>query len=444
MSVVDLSLVIPCYNEEPILAQSLEELLAVLRGTRLTYELIFVDDASRDRSHELLQAFCRRYPDLPVQIIRHPVNLGRGRTVTDGWRAARGRIIGYLDIDLEVHARYLPAMVDAIDREGYDGAVAWRIYTVSWSLMGRAMLSRGYHWLVRYGLGLPFRDTEQGYKFFTREAIMPVLSQVQDPGWFWDTELMAQAWLHGLRICEIPCRFIRRTDKRSSLRVWRDTWRYLVALGRFRRRWLRPSAQTSWLYRVPGVYQLAMALLYRQGARGRHQAVAQRIPSGSSVLDVCSGDCALYTAWLRHDSVDYLGLDLNPCLLHAGARRGARVRLMDVRQDDLPPADVVVMQASLYQFIPHQQAMLQKLLRAARRQVILVEPVQNWATNGTRWRRWLARRWTNPGTGEVPYRLARLELEQLLREHGAVEISELAGGRELMGLFCVKDERASR
>jgi len=210
MNEIDLSLVIPCYNEAPILAESLRELIAVLRGTRLAYELILVDDASRDGTAQLLEQFRQQYAEVPIQVIRHATNRGRGRTVTDGWRAARGRIVGYLDIDLEVHARYVPAMVDAIDRQGADGAVAWRIYKVMWSVLLRALCSKGYHFLVRGMLHLPFKDTETGFKFFRREAVLPLLETVQDPGWFWDTELMARAWFQGLRITEIPCLFLRR------------------------------------------------------------------------------------------------------------------------------------------------------------------------------------------------------------------------------------------
>ena len=437
MGVIDLSVVIPCYNEAAILAQSVEELVAVLRGTRLSSELIFVDDGSSDETVHSIQACRQRYADIPTQSIHHASNMGRGRAASDGFRAANGRIVGYLDIDLEVHARYVPAMVDAIDRQGYDVAIARRIYKFARPVMFRALCSKGYHRLVRWSLGLPFEDTEAGFKFFRRESLMRVLDHVQHPGWFWDTEIMAQAWLQGLRIREIPCLFIRRTDKPSSVRVWRDSWRYLIALLTFKRRWLRCPSQTSLLYRVPWLYHGAMALVYRYTERRRLGEVVRYVPRQVSVLDVCSGDCALYHRWLKGHAADYLGVDLNPRLLHAGARRGAHVRLMDVRNGELPQADVVVMQSSLYQFIPHHNAILQKLLRAARQRVIVVEPISNWATDPRPWRRRLSHRWTNPGTGPVPERFSRPELEQLFRHYGASEIAEASTSRELIGVFDV-------
>ena len=162
--VIDVSIVIPCYNEVKLLAHSVDELVAVMRQTSLRYELIFVDDKSRDATLALLHEQQRRYPDVEMTIHAHEQNQGRGRTATDGFRLARGRIAGYLDIDLEVHARYIPAMVDAIDRQGYEVATAWRVYQATRSGMFRALCSKSYHSLARWALDLPYEDTETGFK----------------------------------------------------------------------------------------------------------------------------------------------------------------------------------------------------------------------------------------------------------------------------------------
>jgi len=441
MAAIDVSVVIACYNEERILAASVEELLAVLRATRLSFELIFVDDASQDQTLRAIEACVARHPDVPMRVIRHAANTGRGRTVADGFRAARGRIVGYLDIDLEVHARYVPSMVDAIDREGYDAATAWRIYKLRWFVLLRAVCGAAYRGLVRAVLRLPCKDTEAGFKFFRREALLPLLEQVRDPGWFWDTELMARSCMHGLRMKEVPCLFIRRADKRSTVRVVRDSARYLAALWRFRRGWRRCPAQTGLLYRSPRLYHWAMRLLYRGGERRRLEAVARLIPDGASVLDVCAGDGSLYTRTLR-GRAEYLGLDCNPRLVQEGICRGARMRLADVTREALPEADVVVMQASLYQFIPNEAVMLRRLLGAARRRVIVAEPIRNWATDTRAWRRALSRWWTNPGSGPATERFSRSGLEALLRRHGAAEVRHTLDGRELIAVLDVAPETA--
>lgn len=110
-----LSLVLACYNEAEHLEASFAEIRETLEQTSWPFEVIFVDDVSRDRTREILREIVAAHPDLDLRVILHETNRGRGRTVTDGFRAARGVVAGYLDVDLEVHARYVPSLVRAIE-----------------------------------------------------------------------------------------------------------------------------------------------------------------------------------------------------------------------------------------------------------------------------------------------------------------------------------------
>ena len=233
---MEISVIIACYNEQPVLRASVAELIGVMNLTRYhnSYELIFVDDLSRDNTVEIIHEIMEAYPQLPMKLIRHERNTGRGRTVTDGLRAAQGRIAGFLDIDLETPARYIPAAVLEIER-GAEVATALRVYTFLWRTFYRQILSVGYHALEAKALRLPLKDTEVGFKFFNRERILPILDECQDPGWFWDTEIMARSYFAGLKIIEIPTLFIKRYDKKSSVRLVHDTLEYFQKLNRFRR-----------------------------------------------------------------------------------------------------------------------------------------------------------------------------------------------------------------
>lgn len=230
----DLTLVIACYNEEPILAESVAETLRVLDSLKLTSEIIFVDDASRDNTVRVIDAIIRDHPCRTIRKIVHPTNVGRGGTVTDGIEAASGRFVGFIDIDLEVHARYIPACIVALEA-GCDVATALRVYKFYWRSLDRYFLSKGYRALMQRILRIPLQDTETGFKFFRRERILPVLSVTQDRGWFWDTEVMVRAYHAGLHIVEIPALFVRRFDKQSSLNVLSDSVDYFRKLWRFRR-----------------------------------------------------------------------------------------------------------------------------------------------------------------------------------------------------------------
>ena len=236
----DVSIVIPCYNEEAILEASVREITQVMDQTRYSWELIFIDDKSRDQTPSLLEKLIADRPN--ARALFHQQNVGRGGTASEGLGMARGRVIGFLDIDLEVHARYIPTMALAID-SGYDVATARRIYKVplKWDDLLRDILSVGYRWLVRHLLELPFQDTESGFKFFRADSIRPLLKMAQSQGWFWDTEIMALAHRAKLRVIEIPCVFVRRYDKVSTVRPFRDSWAYLTALLEFKRRAPSPA-----------------------------------------------------------------------------------------------------------------------------------------------------------------------------------------------------------
>jgi glycosyltransferase involved in cell wall biosynthesis len=228
------SLVLACYNEEQILETSFAEIREILRELGRPFEVIFVDDASRDRTREILRALVAAHSDLDLNVILHERNQGRGATVTDGFRAARGEITGYLDVDLEVHCRYVPSLVRALE-QGADVATVRRIYAFQILRLDRYLMSRGYSFLVRRLLGVDLQDTETGFKFFRREKLLPVLDQIRDPGWFWDTEFMVRALRRGLRIVEIPGAYLRRYDKASTVRGLRDSAEYFLKLLSFRR-----------------------------------------------------------------------------------------------------------------------------------------------------------------------------------------------------------------
>ena len=229
-----LSVVIACYNEAPVLRDSFAELRDTLDAWGRPWEAIFVDDVSRDATRAIIGDIVATHPGHDLTVLLHERNQGRGATVTDGFRTARGEIAGYLDIDLEVHCRYIPALVRAIER-GADVATVHRIYAFQLRSLDRWLMSTGYLWLVRKLLATKVQDTETGYKFFRRGTVLPLIEEVRDPGWFWDTEFMIRAERRGLRIAEVPGAFVRRYDKQSSVSGIRDSVSYFRRLLRFRR-----------------------------------------------------------------------------------------------------------------------------------------------------------------------------------------------------------------
>ncbi|MDD2890739.1 MAG: glycosyltransferase family 2 protein [bacterium] len=231
----DLSLIIACYNEEQILVKNVSEIIEILDKTNLSYEIIFVDDCSKDRTREKIEEIMLTYKAKNLQKIFHKENIGRGGAVKDGIRMAKGKITGYIDVDLEVNAEYISEFVDAI-KNGYDIAVAHRIYKFQIKLMGicRLILTKAYHWLVEIILGLPYKDTEAGYKFFDTNKIVPMIDEIKNMQWFWDTEFMARTYVHNYKVKEIPCIFIRKYERHSTVRIFSDSFRYFIKLLQFK------------------------------------------------------------------------------------------------------------------------------------------------------------------------------------------------------------------
>lgn len=233
MKDIALSLVLPCYNEEEIFTESVTKISETLDASGLSYEVIFVEDKSRDATAKLLQDVLKK--NKRFRAIFHDANKGRGSSVSDGIRAAKGRVVGFIDIDCEVSPVYIPEMAAMIISNKADMVLGSRIYRTGITRIHREILSAGYRWLADTMIGTGGIDTESGYKFFNRMKILPVLDTCKHTGWFWDTEIVIRAKRAGLRVEAHPVLFLRRTDKTSTVRIFQDTMDYLVALWNFRK-----------------------------------------------------------------------------------------------------------------------------------------------------------------------------------------------------------------
>lgn len=240
---IDATLILPCYNEAEHFEKSVARILRVLRKTNYDWEVIFIDDKSSDETAKKIREFLKlnkfqeqtKNPPANVSFraFFHQKNQGRGATVSHGIKEAKGGIVGYIDIDGEIDPHYIPIFVDKIN-EGFEVVCAWRIYQFHLFNLPRYVASKAYLLLQKRLLKSDFPDTEAGYKFFRKEKIKPVLLQVKAKHWFWDTEVMTRAKLSGLKIAYIPTVFIRRRDKKSTVRLIPDALDYLKNLWRLR------------------------------------------------------------------------------------------------------------------------------------------------------------------------------------------------------------------
>lgn len=233
MAKVDVSVILALYNEGPTLEKSVNKIVTVLKSLERSWEIIFVEDKSTDETLKTVKLLNEKVKN--CKLIIHKKNQGRGRTVTDGLAAAAGTICGYLDVDLEISANYIPIFVEEIEK-GANIAVGMRFYEGGLRSLARFLASKIYALMVKFLLKIPIEDTEAGYKFFRRSKILPILRKVKDEKWFWDTEICARAFWAGLKISQVPVLFVRRNDKKSTVKLIPDTWAYITKIIKFRSR----------------------------------------------------------------------------------------------------------------------------------------------------------------------------------------------------------------
>src|SRR5580658_9342956 len=201
-----LSLVVPIHNEEHSILPLYDRLTAVLVSIRRSYEIIFIDDASTDRSHELLGHLVETDPHLKVVRLRR--NFGQTAALSAGFHEARGKIIIAMDGDLQHAPEDIPALLRKID-EGFDIASGWRKERLD-NPITRRIPSRIANWLMSKASGIDLRDFGTTFKAYRAE----VLKDVHLYGEL-HRFIPALASFYGARVAEVPIQNTPRVSGNS-------------------------------------------------------------------------------------------------------------------------------------------------------------------------------------------------------------------------------------
>jgi hypothetical protein len=190
------------------------------------------------------------------------------------------------------------------------------------------------------------------------------------------------------------------------------------------------------VYWHPAVYHLIMKLLYGKFFRARYEAIAKLIPESATIVEVCAGDGYLYQNYLSKKNIHYTGLELNPAFVNAARKRRFPFHLSNLITDEVPSADYVIIQASLYQFIPDEHRIIRKLLHAANKTLIIAEPIRNLSDSSNSFVKFLAKYSANPGDTHATKRFNRSTLLECFSHYPEFKKSfEIEGGREMVGIF---------
>ena len=198
-----LSIVIPIHNEEPSILPLYDRLTAVLDRLQRPYEVLFVDDASSDRSFDLLANLVET--DGHLTVIRLRRNFGQTAALSAGFHEAQGEIVIAMDGDLQHAPEDIPALLEKIE-QGYDIASGWRQHRVDNALL-RKIPSRIANWMMAKASGVDLRDFGTTFKAYRAE----VLKDVQLYGEL-HRFIPALASFYGARIAEVPIQNSLRTS----------------------------------------------------------------------------------------------------------------------------------------------------------------------------------------------------------------------------------------
>jgi glycosyltransferase involved in cell wall biosynthesis len=210
-------LVLPVHNEEHVLEQSVRTVHNHLKEILgCSFQITIADNASIDGTLELA---CRLAGEMPEVRVLHLERKGRGNALRSAWGASRAEVVGYMDIDLSTDLSCLPALLLPLLENRSDIAIGSRLAHGARVNRGlkRETISRSYNILLRCLLRVGFSDAQCGFKAARREAIAPLLSEVKDDGWFFDTELLYLAQRHRLAIHEVPVRWVDDPDSRVDI-----------------------------------------------------------------------------------------------------------------------------------------------------------------------------------------------------------------------------------
>ncbi len=226
MSYPQYSIVIPAYNEAARISKALEAVVGCIRRRGWSAEVVVVDDGSRDQTAELVRAFAANAPE--VRMLENPGNRGKGYSVRHGIIQSLGEVVMFTDADLSAPIEEAEDLFAAI-AGGADIAIGSRWLertrqTIRQPLY-RQIFGRCFNAVTRAVMGLPYADTQCGFKAFTRAAAQTVFQLQTIERWGFDPEILFIARKRGYRIVEVPVSWAH--DERTRISYLKDGIRML-------------------------------------------------------------------------------------------------------------------------------------------------------------------------------------------------------------------------
>ncbi len=232
-----ITIAVPAYNEADCIEQNVRTLRAECARifSDATWEIVIAENGSTDGTATVAARLASSLPN--VRVVSVP-RAGKGAAILAAWNASEADAYAFMDADLSAHPGDLARLVAALEHA--DVAIGSRAHAGSAIVRGwtRTFVSTLYNALVRLVLRLPHHDHQCGFKALRPSALQTLSPRLSEPGFLFDTELLAAARAAGLRVEEVPVRWEehRGQKRRSKVRLFRSAVTMAFGLWRLRRR----------------------------------------------------------------------------------------------------------------------------------------------------------------------------------------------------------------
>ncbi|MFH1900157.1 MAG: glycosyltransferase [Patescibacteria group bacterium] len=228
-----ITIVLPVYNEDLILQENAMQVFDFCRhNLQEDWQIVISDNASDDKTREIGEYLAGKYNEIKYFRLNKQ---GKGEGVIGAWQNFKGDVYVFMDIDLSVNLKSLPALIDGI-KKGDDIVIGSRMAQgsqVNRSFF-RTIFSYGLRFTLRICLGLKVKDAPCGFKAINNKVVEQILPRIQDKAWFFDTEMLFLAQRQGFRIKEIPVDWeeVGRQDRHSKVGVFKVVIEYIRNIHR--------------------------------------------------------------------------------------------------------------------------------------------------------------------------------------------------------------------
>jgi hypothetical protein len=173
------------------------------------------------------------------------------------------------------------------------------------------------------------------------------------------------------------------------------------------------------IYWHPWFYRKAMKWAYGEHYKIRYEALQKYIPGNCELLELCMGDAYFYLNYLQKKNIHYKCADINPIFVKAAWNKGLNATQMNIVTDPIPKSDFILMQASLYHFIPNEKKIIDKLLNACNKSVILSENVENLSNSASGLKSWIGTFLSKAKSGQSRIKFTRETLKKALEPYSS-------------------------